>query len=240
MSTARTKGRRKQESSTLRMIHCRSACLRRVRRGRRIFRRRREITGRLRPGGWCRSRVRRYTRMSTLLSRIFGRKNSKPVEPENDDRIDVSALKPLMSPKEFAEVKVGRTASVTAPVRTDPSELSGAWTMDHVLKTFPSAQRALFQRFHIGGCNSCGYMPHDTLEKVSRDHGLETDTVVAFIKESSALEKDLEITPAETAQLLKQETIKLVDVRTPQEYQIAHVEGNILADQAMAQEIINT
>jgi len=177
--------------------------------------------------------------MSTLLSRIFGRKDSKPAEPVNDGRIDVSALKPLMSPQEFAEVKVGRAASA-APVSTNPNELSGAWAMERVLKTFPSAQRALFQRFHIGGCSSCGYMPHDTLDKVARDHGLETDTVVAFIKESGNLEKDLEITPAETAELLKQGTIKLLDVRTPQEYQIAHVEGSILADQAMAQKIIDT
>src|SRR4029079_18468347 len=136
---------------------------------------------------------------------------------------------------------VGRASTTPAPsVSTKSDALDGLWSMERVLKTFPSAQRALFQKFHIGGCSSCGYMPHDTLEKVSRDHGLETDTVVAFIKESSALEKDLEITPAETAQLLKQGAIKLVDVRTPQEYQIAHVEGSILADQAMAQEIINT
>src|SRR6185503_13573202 len=128
--------------------------------------------------------------MSTLLSRIFGRKNSKPAEPAADDRIDVSALKPLMSPKEFAEVKVGRASTTPAPsVSTKSDALDGLWSMERVLKTFPSAQRALFQKFHIGGCSSCGYMPHDTLDKVSRDHGLETDTVVAFIKESSALEK---------------------------------------------------
>ena len=176
--------------------------------------------------------------MSTLLSRIFGRKNSKPAEPAGQDRIDVSALKPLMSPQDFAELKVGRTSAPA--VSRSPDELNGSWQMDRVLKTFPSAQRALFQKFHIGGCSSCGYMPHDSLDKVSRDHGLETDTVVAFIKESANLEKDLEITPAETAQLLKQGAIKLVDVRTPQEYEIAHVEGSILADQAMAQEIVNT
>src|SRR4051812_24939246 len=130
--------------------------------------------------------------MSTLLSRIFGKKNVKPAESAGDERIDVSALKPLMSPQDFAELKVGR-ASAPAPVSTKPDELNGSWAMERVLKTFPSAQRALFQKFHIGGCSSCGYMPHDSLDKVSRDHGLETDTVVAFIKESANLEKDLEI-----------------------------------------------
>ena len=175
--------------------------------------------------------------MSTLLSRIFGRKNTKTIGPQrNDDRIDVSALKPLMSPSEFASAAPRATA---APPSTDPKDLNGSWPMEQVLKAFPSAQRALFQKFHIGGCSSCGYMPHDSLDKVSQDHGLETDRVVAFIKESADGERDLEISAAETAQLLKQGAIKILDVRTPQEYDIAHVEGSILVDQSVAQEIVN-
>jgi len=177
--------------------------------------------------------------MSTLLSRIFGRKNQPAAGPARDDgRIDVSALKGMMSPKEFAEVKANREPVVA--LSDNPDDLNGNWPMGHVLKIFPSAQRALFQKYHIGGCSSCGYMPQDTLDKVSRDHGIETANVVQFIKESANLEKDLEITPAETAQLLKQGAIKLLDVRTPQEYQIAHVEGSVLVDQSMAQEIVNT
>jgi rhodanese-related sulfurtransferase len=177
--------------------------------------------------------------MSTLLSRIFGRKTTKTAEPVRDDsRIDVSALKPLMSPNEFAELQAKHAPA--APPSTDPNDLNGAWPMEQVLKTFPSAQRSLFQKFHIGGCSSCGYMPHDSLDKVSRDHGLETEKVVAFIKESADLEKDLEISAAEAAHLLKQGAIKILDVRTPEEYQIAHVEGSVLVDQAIAQEIVST
>ena len=177
--------------------------------------------------------------MSTLLSRIFGRnKAAEPPKPADDGRIDVSALKGMMSPKEFAEVKANRQPAVA--LSDNPGDLNGQWPMGHVLKIFPSAQRALFQQYHIGGCNSCGYTPQDTLDKVSRDHGIEPASVVEFIKESANLEKDLEITPAETAELLKQGAIKLLDVRTPEEYQIAHVEGSVLVDQALAQEIVNT
>src|SRR5262249_58018475 len=100
---------------------------------------------------------------------------------------------------------------------TNPDDLNGSWPMEHVLKVFPSAQRTLFQKFHIGGCSSCGYMPHDSLDKVSRDHGLETDRVVAFIKESANLEKKIEITTAEVAALLKKGAIKVFDVRAAQE-----------------------
>ena len=54
------------------------------------------------------------------------------------------------------------------------------------------------------------------------------------------MEKDLEITPRETAELLKAGKIKLVDVRTAEEYATASVAGSMLADQSLAQEILQT
>src|SRR5262245_42387297 len=90
-------------------------------------------------------------KMATLLSKIFGKKS---VQPERDnDELDISALKPLMQPK--------------AAVSTDPKDLSGAWTMEQVTTIFPSSQRAMFQKYHIGGCSSCGFQPMDTLGTVA-------------------------------------------------------------------------
>jgi rhodanese-related sulfurtransferase len=163
--------------------------------------------------------------MATLLSRIFGKKT--PAVPNRDsDELDVSALKPLMQPK--------------AVVSTDPKDLSGDWTMQQVTTVFPSAQRALFQKYHVGGCSSCGFQPTDTLATVAMNHGLEVSEVVGHIHRSEDMEKDLEITPRETAELLKQGKIKLLDVRTPEEFAIASVPGSVLVDQSLAQEIMQT
>src|SRR5687768_18261038 len=96
--------------------------------------------------------------MATLLSRIFGKKKAEPVEPASDD-LDVSALRPLMQ--------------AAAPASTDPRDLSGLWRMEQVTKVFPSAQRALFQKYHVGGCSSCGFQPTDTLAQVAGNHGLD-------------------------------------------------------------------
>ena len=165
--------------------------------------------------------------MATLLSRIFGKKTveSAPVQIGNDE-LDVRALKPLMEQK--------------APLSTDPAGLSGAWTMEQVTTVFPSAQRALFQKYHVGGCSSCGFQPTDTLATVAGNHGLDVNEVVEFIKRSQEMEKEIEITPREAAELLKEGKIKLLDVRTPEEYEIASVPGSVLADQAMAQEIMQS
>src|SRR5437867_9396458 len=118
--------------------------------------------------------------MATLISRIFGKKTPPAPTPANDD-LNTSALKPLIEPKGAAS--------------TDPRHLSGAWTMQQVTTVFPSAQRALFQKYHVGGCSSCGFQPTDTLAAVAMNHGLDVNDVVEHIQRSAEMEKDIEITP---------------------------------------------
>lgn len=166
--------------------------------------------------------------MATLLSKIFGKKAEPSSTPDNSTvhGLDVSALKPLMTPP--------------PPQSTDPKDLSGAWTMEQVTKIFPSSQRALFQKYHVGGCSSCGFQPADTLATVAMNHGLDVNEVVEFIQKSPDMEKDMEIGPRDVAELLKQGKVKLLDVRTPQEYAIANVPGSVLVDQTVAQEIMES
>ncbi len=72
------------------------------------------------------------------------------------------------------------------------------------------------------------------------NHGLDVNEVIEHVKTSHDMEKDMEITPRETSELLKQGKIKLLDVRTPEEYAIAKVAGSVFVDQALAQEIMQT
>jgi len=51
---------------------------------------------------------------------------------------------------------------------------------------------------------------------------------------------DLEISPEEAAALMKQGKVTMIDVRTPEEYEIARIEGCRLVDQAMAKEIVDS
>ena len=166
--------------------------------------------------------------MATLLSKIFGKKAEPRSTPDSSTvhGLDISALKPLVEP--------------VTPQSTDPKDLSGGWTMEQVTKVFPSSQRALFQKYHVGGCSSCGFQPTDALSTVAMNHGLDVNEVVEFIQRSQDMEKDMEIAPREVAELLKQGKIKLLDVRTPQEYAIASIPGSVLVDQSLAQEIMQS
>ena len=58
-------------------------------------------------------------------------------------------------------------------------------TMRDLLQLYPGAQRALFRRYHIGGCSSCGFQPEETLEGVClRNNALSVPEVIDHILSS--------------------------------------------------------
>jgi rhodanese-related sulfurtransferase len=50
----------------------------------------------------------------------------------------------------------------------------------------------------------------------------------------------MEVEPVEVARLLKEKAIRLLDVRTAGEYSIAHIEGGVLLDQKLVDEILSS
>src|SRR5947207_15622858 len=89
-------------------------------------------------------------------------------------------------------------------------------TMGEVLGAYPGAQRALFRRYHIGGCSSCGFQPTETLEQVCQRNGdLDVNEALEHIKTSHEQDAKILINPRELAELLKQDkSVRLVDVRS--------------------------
>jgi rhodanese-related sulfurtransferase len=107
-------------------------------------------------------------------------------------------------------------------------EIGPDTTMEEILRAYPSAKIGLFQRYHIGGCASCGYQPTDTLTAVCRTHNIvdSLDAVIACIRQSQGVEAQLHIRPAEVAAALqREEHMRLLDVRSPPEWEAAHIQG---------------
>lgn len=110
-------------------------------------------------------------------------------------------------------------------------------TMGEVLEAYPSAQRALFQRYHIGGCNSCGYQPGDTLEDVALGHNiLDVGELIAFVEHAEQLDRRIQVSPVEVAAALgSDDPPRLLDVRTPAEWELARIEGATLMTEVVAE-----
>lgn len=99
---------------------------------------------------------------------------------------------------------------------TTLERLDASSTMREVLEVYPGAQRALFRRYHIGGCSQCGFQPEETLEQVCQRNGsLDPNAVLDHIRSSHKQDANILLEPKELAAILDQDkSIRLVDVRS--------------------------
>jgi rhodanese-related sulfurtransferase len=123
---------------------------------------------------------------------------------------------------------------------TTTNPISPASPMRAVLEAFPGAQRALFRRYHIGGCSSCGFSPEETLGQLcARNGGLDTAEVLAHIRSSHEQDARVLISPAELVELRQRDpAVKLVDVRSREEFEAVNIAGSVLLSQAVMQQIL--
>jgi rhodanese-related sulfurtransferase len=113
-------------------------------------------------------------------------------------------------------------------------------TMRQVLEAYPGAQRALFRRFHIGGCSSCAFQPTETIQELcDRNAGLNAQEVLDYIRTSHGQDAKILISASELKEWLRQDdTIRLVDVRSREEFEATHLEGSVLLSQSTMREIL--
>jgi rhodanese-related sulfurtransferase len=112
-------------------------------------------------------------------------------------------------------------------------------TMKELLLQFPGAQRALFRKYHIGGCASCGFSPEETLAGVcGRNENLNVDEVIDHITASHEADLRMQIAPQELAERIAAgEPVYLLDVRTREEFEAVKIPGAHLFTQELMQEI---
>jgi rhodanese-related sulfurtransferase len=113
-------------------------------------------------------------------------------------------------------------------------------TMRALLEQFPGAQRALFRRYHIGGCASCAFSPEETLAGVcARNENLDVEEVIDHILASDAVDRAMQIEPRELARRLAAgEAVHLLDIRTREEFDAVKLPGAHLFTQEFMQEIL--
>lgn len=114
--------------------------------------------------------------------------------------------------------------------------------MSQVLAAYPGAQRALFARYHIGGCRSCGFQPTETLAEVcARNDNVAVEEAIGHIRESHQADSSLRISPVDFEALRRsQPDLLILDVRTREEHEAVKLPNARLLTQELVQEIFNT
>jgi rhodanese-related sulfurtransferase len=118
--------------------------------------------------------------------------------------------------------------------------LNSETPMSEVMAVYPGAQRALFRKYHIGGCASCGFQPAETLGQVcARNNNLNVAEVLQHIQTSHEQDEKIWISPRQLAERRSRDkSFKVLDVRSRQEFEATHIEDSILMSQPVVQEIM--
>jgi len=110
------------------------------------------------------------------------------------------------------------TSHLSMSTTTTP-EIRPDMSMAEIQKNFPSARRALFQRYHVGGCSSCGFQETDTLEEVCKSHNLlDVPGVIQHLLRSHEVDQRMQVTPTQVkAWMAAGEKLHFIDLRHPSE-----------------------
>jgi len=127
-------------------------------------------------------------------------------------------------------------------------ELTPSMTVAAVMEVLPGARRALFARYHIGGCSSCAFQPGETLaELCARNEGIPVQEMIDHLRSSHENDLRLQVSPAELAALLggggadrPEAEVHVVDLRTREEHEAVAIPGSVLFSQDLQREAFAT
>src|SRR5687768_6941615 len=95
------------------------------------------------------------------------------------------------------------------------AELSVDTKMGGIMEALPGAKRALFARYHLGGCSSCAFSDDETLAQLCARSEIDAGEVLDHLLASHEHDETMLMGATEAKQRLDAgEKILLVDVRT--------------------------
>jgi len=123
---------------------------------------------------------------------------------------------------------------------TEQKRISGKSTMAEVLEAFPGAQRALFRKYHIGGCSSCGFQPGETVEQLcARNGDLKVEEVLAHIESAHEADQQVFVGAGELARWRAEGVpMRLLDIRSREEFEATRISGAVLFTQEVMTEML--
>jgi len=108
------------------------------------------------------------------------------------------------------------------------------WKMGEVLEALPGARRALFAKYHLGGCQSCAFDEAETLGDLCARAELDAGEVLAHLLASHEHDLTMLMQPSDIA---AREDVTFVDVRTREEFEAVKITGARFFNPELQEEI---
>lgn len=111
--------------------------------------------------------------------------------------------------------------------------------MGTIIEALPGARRALFARYHLGGCQSCAFSMDETLEALCvRAEGLPPAEVLEHLLKSHEHDLTMLIDPADLRDALASgDAPRLIDIRTREEHDAVAIPGSEFSTQELQQAV---
>ncbi len=121
-------------------------------------------------------------------------------------------------------------------------ELSSQSAMGDITSRFPGARRALFARYHIGGCSSCAYKDDEVLGEVCERNDITVTGAVEHILNSHEEDQKMLIDPLVLKTIIDEGEVEVrfVDTRTREEHEAVSIPESYFMTQEFQQEIFAT
>lgn len=112
--------------------------------------------------------------------------------------------------------------------------------MKEVMEAYPGAQRALFRRYHIGGCSSCAFEMSESVANLCQRNGeLNVKEVLDHLEKSHQDDEQLLITGPDLKQILDAgQPCKILDIRSREEFEAVNISNSVLMTQDSSKEIM--
>lgn len=115
------------------------------------------------------------------------------------------------------------------------SDLTTDSPMGQILETLPGAKRAIFARYHLGGCQSCAFSNEETLAELSARSEVPPEEMLEHLLASHEHDSGMFMEPA----VVKEEisTLRLIDLRTREEHEAVVIAGSEFFTQELQQQL---
>ncbi len=115
------------------------------------------------------------------------------------------------------------------------ADLTTDTPMGVILETLPGARRAIFARYHLGGCQSCAFANDETLAQLAARSEVPAEEMLDHLLTSHVHDSAMWMEPAAAKEKLGE--MRLIDLRTREEHEAVVIPGSEFFTQELQQQL---